>query len=182
MALGRSQDGVSWYPFSHLSGIFGKVLALGQGQWFSGSPQGLSTTPQRDRKRAGQLGERAAPQSALFMIRTTGRLCGGLAGGPRKGDDGFFQSLAEPAWEPRGPYCKRKELGIPKPPGFRSQAVCGLFGALGQNSVNERTWDLRLAAPPGLALSGAPGGPGWAWCGGGWIGLDSSILGAVCHR
>lgn len=142
---------------------------------------GLEYNSSERQEESGQLGERAAPQSALFMIRTTGRLCGGLAGGPRKGDDGFFQSLAEPAWEPRGPYCKRKELGIPKPPGFRSQAVCGLFGALGQNSVNERTWD------PQAGSSSRPGsflGPRRPRLGMVWGRVDralTSIL-AVCHR
>lgn len=146
------------YPWARGSGL----VALATGLEYNSSER---------QEESGQLGEWAAPQLALFMIRTTGHQCGGLAGGPRKGDDGFFQSLAEPAWEPRGPYCKRKELGIPKPPGFRSQAVCGLFGALGKNSVNERTWDPQAGSSSSLALFWAPGGPGWAGCGGGWIGL-----------
>ena len=104
---------------------------------------------------------------------------------PRKWD-GLFQSLAQPAWEPRAPDHRRKDLGIPKPPGFRSQAMLVCLGPWGKTPLMRG--ELRGPQPcsssgPGSSLGPRLGGQQGSDLRSGWLPQVilalSSHLGAV---
>ncbi|KAM9079611.1 kinesin light chain 2 isoform 2-T7 [Megaptera novaeangliae] len=104
---------------------------------------------------------------------------------PRKWD-GLFQSLAQPAWEPRAPDHRRKDLGIPKPTGFRSQAMLVCLGPWGKTPLMRG--ELRGPQPcsssgPGSSLGPRLGGQQGSDLRSGWLPQVilalSSHLGAV---